>query len=233
MRVGIRGSWLEITWQNVLLGALALIGTTALTILVTRVVNWLLDRRSRLIIEVEVNEMFRAQKVANDLKDQMRAVVKSWEDLEKLPLWKYGVYSKFFASEQYLKVSITNSTPKKVAGLTFSLDVPGGDLIQVGSDGDLIELPGRTAVLLGDLQPKRSLLVNVLTSSLFSSSTMQVLRERIVITSDEHVRTRYKFPAPAHIQFRDKLRRLAVLNIVWVVFLICALTGFLVFASKH
>ena len=156
MRVGIRGSWLEITWQNVLLGALALIGTTALTILVTRVVNWLLDRRSRLISEVEVNEMFRAQKVANDLKDQMRAVVKSWEDLEKLPLWKYGVYSKFFASEQYLKVSITNSTPKKVAGLTFSLDVPGGDLIQVGSDGDLIELPGRTAVLLGDLQPKRS-----------------------------------------------------------------------------
>jgi hypothetical protein len=91
---------LELSWEKIVLAALALVGTTVLTILVTRFVNWLLDRRSQLAIEVRVNEMFNAEKLGNSLRDSMKTVVKSWEDLEKLPLWSSDVYVKYFASEQ-------------------------------------------------------------------------------------------------------------------------------------
>jgi hypothetical protein len=71
---------LEISWQNVVLGALAVAGTTALTILVTRLVNWALDQRSQLIVEVRVNDMINAKKVWNGLRDDIRSVVTKWED---------------------------------------------------------------------------------------------------------------------------------------------------------
>lgn len=210
---------MEITWQSVLLGALALVGTTVLTILITRLVNFLLERKSQLTVEIRVNEMFNAKRLADDLRADMRAAVTSREDYQKLPFWNYDKYCKFFAAEKYLKISITNGTAKKIAGLTLSLDHPVGGLIHIGgAEADIVDVPGRTAAALGDLQPKRSLEVNVLTSGLFASVTMQALRESIVITSDEHVRTHYKFPAPAHIEFRDRMRRLAALSILWTVF---------------
>lgn len=71
---------MEISWQNVVLGALVVAGTTALTILVTRLVNWALDQRSQLIVEVRVNDMINAKKVWNGLRDDIRSVVTKWED---------------------------------------------------------------------------------------------------------------------------------------------------------
>jgi hypothetical protein len=71
---------LEISWQNVVLGALVVAGTTALTILVTRLVNWALDQRSQLIVDVRVNDMINAKKVWNGLRDDIRSVVTKWED---------------------------------------------------------------------------------------------------------------------------------------------------------
>jgi hypothetical protein len=55
----------------------------------------------------------------------------------------------------------------------------------------------------------------------------------IILSSDEHVRTRYTFPSPEHIEFRDKMRRLVILNTSWMVFVICALIVFGIFAGKH
>ncbi len=224
---------MELSWQNVALGALGLVGTTALTILVTRFVNWALQRRSQLVVEIRVNEMFKARKLADSLKEEMRTAVKSWEEREKLPFWKNDIYTDFFRSEQYLKLSITNRTPKKISGLTMSLDSAGSSLIQIGIEGSLVEVPGRMAVPLGELQPKRTLGVDILTSNLFASVTAQALREHIVITSDEHVRTRYKFPSPPHIEFRDRMRRLAALNIVWIVFVTCCVIAVSMLPGRH
>jgi hypothetical protein len=222
---------LELSWEKIVLAALALVGTTVLTILVTRFVNWLLDRRSQLAIEVRVNEMFNAEKLGNSLRDSMKTVVKSWEDLEKLPLWSSDVYVKYFASEQYLRILITNCTPKKIAGLTLSIDTSGSVLMQIGSDGDLKKVEGRTPISLGDLQPNRTLMVNVLTCSLVSTSTSEAIQKLIVLSSDEHVRTRYKFPAPAHIEFRDRLRRNAVLIIFWSIFVLILSAGINLFVK--
>jgi hypothetical protein len=114
-------SYLDITLQNVLWAALGLAGTTALAILVTRLVNWVLDRRSALVVEVRANDVFNSKKLLNDLKEDTRSVVTNWQEQKKLPFDRYDKYTKFFVSEKYLKIAATNKTPKKLTGLTMSL----------------------------------------------------------------------------------------------------------------
>jgi len=77
---GQEGTALDLSWGKVVLGALAIAGTTALGILVTRLFNWLLDHRSQLIVEVRVNDAFKAQKMGFGLRDAMKEVVTNWED---------------------------------------------------------------------------------------------------------------------------------------------------------
>jgi hypothetical protein len=223
---------LEISWRNLLLGALGIVGTTALTIVATWVVNWLLQRRSQLIVEIRVNEMFNAKKLGTNLRDATRVVAVKWEEREKLPLWSHDIYNRFFNTELYLKVLITNSTLKKIAGLSLFLDVPGTDLVQI-ADGPLIEQPGRTALPLGDLQPKRTLPVHILATNLFGAATIQGIQNRIVMSSDEHVRTTYRFPSPDHIAFRQKMRRSATLGIIWLTFLFSASIGVIVMLARR
>ena len=225
---GQEGTPLDLSWGKVVLAACALIGTTILTIVVTRLVNWLLDRRSQLVVEVRVNNAFKAQKLGFNLKDAVREVVTKWEDREKLPMWGYDLYTRYFATEQYVTMSVTNATQKKMAGLTLSIDSPGTYLVQIGSEGPLIEVEGKKPVPLGDLQPRRNLTVDILAGSLFPTFTTQSIQECLVLSSDEHMRTRYKFPVPGHIAFRDKMRRLTVFNIVaWMVILLTMVSSYI------
>jgi hypothetical protein len=198
-------SYLDITLQNVLWAALGLAGTTALAILVTRLVNWVLDRRSALVVEVRANDVFNSKKLLNDLKEETRSVVTNWEEQKKLPFYRYDKYTRFFENEKYLKIAATNNTPKKLTGLTMSLAGVGDPMLQI-DEGDVVEIPGRTPAALVDLQPGRTININVLTRN-FPTYTNQAMREAIVFSSDEHVRVRYKFPAPANIEYNMILRR--------------------------
>lgn len=224
---------MDLTWQKFILGGLGLVATTVLTILITRLVNRLLNRRSLLIVEVRVNEVFKAQTIETGLKNAIRAVVKTVEEREKLPFWTYDIYTKYFASEQYLKLLITNSTPKKITGLSLSLASAGRNLVQIGSDGELVEVPGNSALLLGDLQPSRILAVNILASSLFPTYTVQALQKLIVLSSDEHVPTRYRFPAPDHIEYRSTMKRMTGLTVLWGVLSVGIGASVSMFFGKH
>lgn len=205
--------------------ALGLIGTTTLAILVTRLVNWVLDRRSQLVVEVRVNDLFRATKLLNDLQEDIKKAVPKWEDREKLPFARRDKYREFFEQEKYLKLAVTNNTPKKLTGLTMSLDRAGSSMMQIGEGGDVVEIPGKMPTALADLQPGRTIHVDVLTHSFFPTATNQALQEAIVFTSDEHVRVRYKFPAPANIEFSMMLRRNAVYIILGAIIIACGLLG--------
>ena len=72
---------MELSWEKIVLAALALVGTTVLTILVTRFVNWLLDRRSQLAIEVRVNEMFNADGLSPSLHPAMGRIRVAYEPI--------------------------------------------------------------------------------------------------------------------------------------------------------
>jgi hypothetical protein len=48
------------------------------------------------------------------------------------------------------------------------------------------------------------------------------LKEAIVFSSDEHVRVRCRFPAPANVEFSTMLRRKAVYTIFFGIFCLCA-----------
>lgn len=181
---------MEITWQNVVLGALAAGGTTALGILVTRLVNRVLDWRSQLIVEIRVNDMINVKNLWSDLRDQIRSVITKWEDREKLPIGFNDKIAEFFDSDCYLKLTITNNARKKLTGVTMSLDRVGTSMMQIGHSGNLVEIPGKTPTAIADLQPGRTITIDLLTRTLFSTATDQALKGAIVFSSDEHVRVR-------------------------------------------
>jgi hypothetical protein len=210
-----------LNWPNVFLAALGLISTTALTILVTRFINWALDRRSQLIVLVQVNEVLRSPKLLTALKDEITSAVSNYEQRIKLPLYRHDKFSKFFETEQFIKLELTNKTSKKITGLTISTDTVATSLMQVGNDGEMVEFPGRTPTALGDLQPNRSIIVNVLVSSLFSTYTFDTIKKAVVFSSDEHVRKRYSFPAPKQIEFHQSQRRRLIYLVLWMLFMTC------------
>jgi hypothetical protein len=202
-----------------------LAGTTTLGIMVTRLVNWVLDRRSALVVEIRVNDVFNSKRLLNDLKEDMRRVVPKWEERQKLPFYPGDKYEKVFDSEKYFKIAATNNTPEKLTELTMSLDRVGGHMMQIGEQ-DVVEIVGRTPAGLVDLQPGRTININVLTHSLFPTVTNQSIKEAIIFSSDEHVRVRYKFPAAANVEFSMMLRRRTVfLFLGSTIMFVCGILG--------
>jgi hypothetical protein len=229
---------LEISWQNVFIGALALAGTTTLAIIVTRLVNWALDHRSQLIVEVRVNAMFNAKKLFRDVRDDVRKTIVSPKTLDSLELWEKlpfgfdGNFSNFFDNETYLQIALTNNTRKKLTGLTMSLDRVGSSMIQIGSDGEIIQIPGRVPSAIVDLQPGRTIKIDLLTS-FFPISTDGSLKKAIVFSSDEHVRVQYRFPPPDYVAFRLYMRRRLTYFILFNVVLIGGFVALIALSKQH
>jgi hypothetical protein len=224
---------LEISWQNVVLGALAFAGTTTIGILVSRVVYWVLDHRSQLIVEIRVNAVFNAKRLFNEVRDDVRKNINNWEIWQKLPLGFDGKFSNFFDNEIYLQIALTNNTRKKLTGLTMSIDRMNRSMMQLGGDGDVIEIRGLGPHAIVDLQPGRTIKVDFLTGSLFPIWTDGSLKKAIVFSSDEHVRVRYKFPPPANVAFRLDTRRKLTYLITWNVVLLGVLVALFILIKQH
>src|SRR3989442_13734091 len=81
----------------------------------------------------------------------------------------------------------------------------GSAVMQIGV-GQLVKLPNNVPVMLGDLQPKREMVIHILTNS-FSAYSVKRIREALIFSADELGRVKYKFPLPFHQ--RQRLQNLA------------------------
>src|SRR5579859_866164 len=145
------------------------------------------------------------------------------------PSTKTGKNCRFGETTDTASISIMTSTsnlrlptilPKKITGLTVSVNASMDSLIQIGEDGNIIDFPGKAPIALGDLQPRRKLVVNLLASSLLTYAT-STIKKAIVFSSDEHVRIAYRFPPPEHIEHRQRERRRFAYLLLWIVFSGC------------
>lgn len=197
--------------------ALGIIATTLLTIIITKFANWLLQQTSQVIAEVSINEAFASQKILDDFRAQYVAAIReSKEPLKHLSFELIDGYRQYFTANKYIHIQVRNNTPKKLNGLSFSVDGPA--LMQVG-DGPFLELSSKTPFVLGDLQPRRTLTLHVLCSGFWVYS-QKLAKQALVFSADEHVRVRYKFLLPPHVKGQVMKYMFFAAAAVWAVLLI-------------
>ncbi len=86
-------------------------------------------------------------------------------------------------------------------------------LVQI-NDGELKETKAEEPTALGDLQPGRTVTVNILMTSLFVVDSIRGIRRTFSISADELGRVAYQYPLPGHIKDR-RLNRF-IMAMLWL-----------------
>ncbi|MET4827829.1 hypothetical protein ABH972_005418 [Bradyrhizobium ottawaense] len=205
---------------SILWAALGIIATTALTILVTKAASSLLQRTSQVVAEVQINEAFVSQKIFDEFRAQHIAAYRNSKDPAQHSFDLFDKYRRYFTANKYVRIDVTNNTPKKLSGFSFSVESPA--MMQIG-ESDFVELSSNVPFSLGELQPRRTLILHVFCSGFWVYSRA-LTKQALVFTSDDHIRVRYKFPLPEHIKRHVRNYMLYAATAVWVVFIILLMT---------
>jgi hypothetical protein len=193
------------------------IATPFVGAVITRFVAWLFERSSRLIVRVVVNERFSSPKAYAEVEAMLRKVGAGggWELL--------GPWYKYFSSNVYHHVSVKNNSTKTLKDLSICLHHPFDGLLQI-ADGSLIDLKFDVPVSLGNLQPRRSLELHVLTPTPVGFDPRGVKRS-LTFSAEELGRVAYKFPLSS-IHKRRWVEWLTImLTIGLVMITVAALSG--------
>jgi hypothetical protein len=157
------------------------------------------ERSAHLIVMVTVNQSFRARALENEVREWRKKSM-PFDDYLKAPPGLFRKYENYFNGESYVRLNVKNNSNKKLTAFSFCAHSVGSAVMQIG-DGDLIDLSADVPVALGDLQPKRDMVVHLLAGSFWAYSTDQ-LRAALVFSADELGRAKYKFPVPFHVKLR-------------------------------
>ena len=200
---------------------LGVLGTAAAGAIITKLVSKVFEWSSRLKVQVTVNQSFKVPSMFEEFKSlQMKATTLD-ERLNSSDSI-FGKNYQFFNSETYLRYELKNNSSKKLGGLTLCAHSVGSALVQVG-DGLLVEIKSDVPHLLGDLQPKRELIVHILLGSLPGVHTIKEIKSRVTFSADELGRVAYKFPWPSYLKnrFRDWTG-----NLFFLIAILTILAGF-------
>ena len=151
-----QGSGLVNTW---LWGILSVVGTTALAGVTTRLVGWLFERSAPLVVRVTINKAFKSP-LMFDHFSQLRKTLTMEERMDFS--WKsYGKFRDYFNAEHYVHIGVRNNSNRKLSNLSFCAHSIGSAMLQVG-DGEMIEVTADQPIPLGDLQPRREIILHLL-----------------------------------------------------------------------
>jgi len=178
---------------------LGIIGTTILTAVVGKLVSVAFERSANLIVTVAVNQAFKSPLLASEVREWRKKSM-SREEWNNEPFGIFDKYNDYFKSEVYVRLEVKNNSNKKLTGFSFSVHSISSGLMQIG-ESELIELTKNVPVTLGDLQPKRELVIHVLANSIWAHSIAQI-KEAFVFSADELGRVKYKFPMPFYLELR-------------------------------
>ena len=149
------GAWL---W-----GVLSVIGVTVLAGITKRLVDSLFERSASLVVRVTINKAFKSPLLFKDVyefKEKARAPGEradfSWRS--------HGRLHDYFHAEQYVHIGVRNNSNRKLSSLTFCAHSIGGAMLQIG-DGEMIEVKADQPIPLGDLQPRREIILHLLAGS--------------------------------------------------------------------
>lgn len=190
---------------------LGTIGGAILAAVVGKLVTSAFELSAQLIATVTINQSFRSPLLANEVREWRTNSV-PLEDRPNDPIGTFDKYNDYFQSDTYIRLELKNNSKKTIKALTFCAHCIGAGVMQIG-DGELVALAANVPAALGDLQPKRAVLVHVLASS-FSAETVREIKVGLVFSADELGRVKYKFPLPYY--FKDRFRDWALLLVLFL-----------------
>jgi hypothetical protein len=205
-------------------GILSVVGTTALAGVTKRLIDWSFERSASLVVQITINEAVRSPlmfKDVNELRDRVRSPGErtdlSWESRTR--------FHDYFHAEHYVHFGVRNNSKSKLSNLTFCAHQVNGAMLQVG-EGEMIQVKADQPIPLGDLQPRREIILHLLAGSLWNANTPKDIRKSLVFSADELGRVAYKFPMP----FYQRMRWMGIFQFMWYVFSICLIGTLIVLA---
>jgi hypothetical protein len=178
---------------------LGIIGTTILTAVVGKMVSVAFERSSDLIVTVTVNKSFKSPLLVGEVREWRKKSMPLDEWLNQSP-GAFDKYDDYFKSDIYIRLKVKNNSSRKLSAFTFSAHSITSSLMQIG-EGELVRITEEVPVIVGDLQPKREMMIHVLGSSFWAHSDDEI-KKALVFSADELGRVKYKFPMPFYIKRR-------------------------------
>ena len=127
------------------------------------------ERSASLVVRVTINKAFKSPLLFKDVyefKEKARAPGEradfSWRS--------HGRLHDYFHAEQYVHIGVRNNSNRKLSSLTFCAHSIGGAMLQIG-DGEMIEVKADQPIPLGDLQPRREIILHLLAGSFWGGYT--------------------------------------------------------------
>jgi hypothetical protein len=166
----------------------ALITLVGAAIIVPLIKKFYFDTRSRLRVEVRA---FRT-KTSEGLKKIARESLDTKQEY-------FGPMRSVIACNGYAAVTITNISKKKIMGVTAMS--PRFELVwQLDGANEAVELQREQLFVVGDIQPKRSQMINLWCMADMSDFDFGPLKNRFIrISADELDSVRLRFPTPRYV----------------------------------
>jgi hypothetical protein len=179
---------------------LGAIGTAIVSTVAIRLVAQAFEWRSRLIVSVTVHQSFRMPSVYEEVL-KLRPKSSSFDDdYEKY--WEITARLRSILNAQnYVRFELKNNSNKKLSALTFCAHSVGDAFLQIG-DGELAAIKADIPAPLGELQPKREIVVHLLSGNLWGAFSPADIKKSMVFSADELGSVTYKFPLPLYQKMR-------------------------------
>jgi hypothetical protein len=184
---------------------ITLVGSVILAPFASRLINGLLDRRSKLLAKIMISGSKLNPIIAEILEERPT----DNRTLEQL-IERSRLVSRLVDRENYILIKLTNNSTRKIPNLTLKLNSQSDYFAKI--DGNLTtQISGSSALAIGDLQPKREVEIQLWVPSFLSSL---INEDYFKFSADELHGTRIQFPLPLYQNAQRRKRFGNVL--VWI-----------------
>jgi hypothetical protein len=147
-----------------------------------------------------------------DVQKRLRVEVRAWnykmsEASKKIAREQFGAKHDYFSPMRtlidaggYLMVTITNSSKKKISGVTVM--APNSDMsmfLQIDDGDEIREMKKAQPISVGDIQPKHSRVMHIWCNVDVSEFDLSRLKSLLRISADEFDSVRLRFPMPRYL----------------------------------
>jgi hypothetical protein len=195
----------------------ALIGLLAVSLIAPIVKKYYFDVRSRLRVDVRAWR----NKTSGALKKTV------WDTLDAKRQYGDDPMRTLTKAGGYMMVTITNTSKKKILGVSVIAPDTNLDMVwQIDDADEIIEVKKGQPIGVGDIQPKHSRVIHIWSNVDMSDFNFFAVKHFLRISADEIDSVRMRFPMPRYLwkKYEPRLLNACYLLIVAALF-ICLYLG--------
>ncbi|MCW0218433.1 MAG: hypothetical protein OJI67_08945 [Prosthecobacter sp.] len=182
-------------------------GTVVLAPLVNRLVQYLFEKRTRLLVNTQIWNFQITKDLSNVLEKARHSL--EFNDPGKEAL-------RYDHIDSYIEIELTNKGKRRINSVTLSQDF-GSGYYEIAGKNETHRARTDERIELGDLQPGKKFVVRFWTLGKASTMWALLLRRKVAVSADEIDHIRWKFPLPEYLARKYAVLPKWVEMIWWVV----------------